>query len=458
MTTCITPPCGIFTTGSCDPTCECVPDLCNLPNPYAVEGETEQECHCTTVVQQLYVTGLSLKTEIAMPECDGTVVAAIAGIHSVITGSYLWNPTYGHLKITGFDYATEQVTLENECQDDNADPGTVIPACTLFLAVDEPCCDESLGGALYYPYLAADFTAPAVGNCLDITVTSSAALATGMEVQISTGVYRIAGIVSSTIINICNDGEGITAGVVVDAIDASGVYLVPIITVGVALCAGSSDTSGALVVCADGLPTVLSGSNLGYIPALVDVTTYEVEFTDPATLFSIDPCSWDLSDRVINDIVTYFSYADGGVIAPAATASLDRMTSSPVLIQNDTCAVCNVLLAFFGYNTGQFDADDGDYANISIALSVGHDIADIGDSSVLAGTVVVTVPKEIAFNRTADPIYHTTNVEWMQSYEIPAGQELQVGFSVDVTNNASNVNSYDTNEIYGEIKGMYLSI
>lgn len=455
---CVKPPCGVLTSGACNPTCDCVPDLCNIPNPYIVNATADQECHCSTVIQQTYITGLSLKTQVAIPVCDGTFTVAIAGIHSVIVGSYLWNPTYGHFKVISFDYATEQVVLENECQDDNAAPGTVIPACTLFLVVDKPCCDEGLGGVLYYPYLAVDFTAPAIGACLDITVTTTAALATSMYVQVGTGVYRIASVVSDTIIKVCNDGDGVTPGVVVEALDSSNVYITPIIVVGVALCAGSSDTEGALVVCSDGLPTVLGGDTLGYIPILTNTTTSTVQFADPATVFSIDPCSWDISDRVINDIVNYFSYASGGVIAPSASAALNRMTTSPVLIQNDTCVTCNVLLAFFGYNTGEFDADDGDYANVSIALAVGSDMDAIGNSTVLAGTTVATVPKEIAFNRTASPIEHTNTVEWMMGYEIPAGQELQVGFTVTVTNNASNVNSYDTNEIYGEVKGMYISI
>jgi hypothetical protein len=49
-------------------------------------------------------------------------------------------------------------------------------------------------------------------------------------------------------------------------------------------------------------------------------------------------------------------------------------------------------------------------------------------------------------------------VEWLMNYTIPAGDELQVGFSVEVTNNASNVNSFNTGTIYGEIKGYLLSI
>jgi hypothetical protein len=456
--TCVKPPCGVLTSGSCDPTCECVPDLCNLPNPYVVNATANQECHCSTIIQQLYVTGLSLKAAIIVPAISGEVVAAIAGVHSVIVGSYFWNPTYGYFKITGFDYATEQVTLLNEGQSGNAVPGSTIPACTLFLVVDEPCCEPGVGGVLYYPYLAVDFTAPANGACLDITVTSITGLATGMEVQIGTGVYQISSIVSSTIINICNTGSGATAGTVVEALDVYGVYATPVLPVGVALCGGTDDTTGSLVICAGGLPTVLSGTSLGYVPALTNAITNEVEFTDPATLFSIDPCLWDLSARVLNGIVNYYADDAGGIIAPSASRILNRMATSPVLIENNTCATCYVLLAFTGYSGGVFDAGNGDYANISTIMHVGSDVSAIGTTSVVAGAAVATNTKEIGFNRTYAAINYTPRVEWLMNYTIPAGDELQVGFSVEVTNNASNVNSFNTGTIYGEIKGYLLSI
>lgn len=459
--TCVKPPCGIGVLSGCNPTCECGPDLCNLPNPYVVDADTSEECHCSTIIQQLYVTGLSLKTSIVIPACNTTVTVAIAGIHSVIIGSYLWNPTYGHFKITGFDYATEQVTIENECQSTNAAVGTVIPTCTLFLAVDTPCCDDGVGGILYYPYLAVDFTAPAVGACLDITVTSVIGLSVGMKVQISTGVYLISSIVSPTIINVCNTlGAGITPGVAVEAQDALSLYITPILPVGVALCGGSTAGTGSLVVCDDGLPTVLYGDILGYVPAIVNIATHAVEFQDPAAVFpGLDPCSWDLSARVLNGIVNYYAYVAGGDIAvDGASEELDRMTTIPVLIENDTCVTGYVMLSFSGYCTSLVDADDGDYANIEIALSVGSNIALIGTSAVVAGPVVATVPKEIAFNRTAANIEHSSRVEWFMSYIIPAGDELQIGFQVEVTDNASNVNIYDTQEIYGEVKGYFLSI
>lgn len=456
--TCIKPTCGIGAVGGCDPTCECGPDLCNLPNPYVVNAEASQECHCTTVVQQLYVTGLSLKASIVMPACDGEVVAAIAGIHSTIIGSYLWNPSYGYLKVTGFDYATEQITLTNECQTSNVAAGTTIPACTLFLVVDEPCCDAGVGGVLYYPYLKVDFTAPAIGNCLDITVTSIVGLATGMQIQIGTGIYRIAGISEPSIINVCNDGSGVTAGVVIEALDSFGIYITPILPIGVALCGGSSATTGALVVCSDGLPTVLDGDTAGYIPVLVDPATNTVEFQDPASIFSIDPCAWDLSDRVLNGIVNFYAIQPGGVIGVGVSTTLNRMTDSPVVIENDTCAPCSVLLAFSGRSTGNFNASSGDYANVAIELSVGTNTAPIGTSVVASGTPVATVYNELAFNRTANPILHTSRVEWVNSYEIPAYQELNIGMQVKVTHNASDVTWYDTDVVYGEIKGYFLSI
>jgi hypothetical protein len=279
-----------------------------------------------------------------------------------------------------------------------------------------------------------------------------------MEVQISTGIYRIASIVSDTIINICNDGSGVTPGTVIDAIDAAGVYVVPILPVGVALCGGSNDTEGALVICADGVPTILSGSTLGYVPAVTNAVTHDVEFTDPATLFSIDPCLWDLSDRVQNGIVNYFTFTAGSALTVGNSYELDREGTTPVLIENDTCVDCEVILSFSGYSECIFNVDDGDYANATISLYHGSDTDTIGTTSVSSSAVVAAVPKEIAFNRTAAAIEHTLRVEWMQSYTIPAGEELQVGFKVNVSYNAGNINNFNTGNIYGEIIGYFLSI
>jgi hypothetical protein len=455
--TCNQPPCGIFSVSGCNPTCECAQDLCNLPNPYVVDADASQECHTSTVIQQLYVTGLSTKAEVSIPACSGTFVISINGIHSVILGSYLWNPDYGHFKVISFDYATEQITLENECQDDNAAPGTNIPACTLFLAVDTPCCDEAVGGALYYPYLAVDFTVPAIGNCLDITVTSIVGLSTGMEVQIGTGVYSISSIVDTDRINICNDGSGATSGTVVEAKDAYDNYITPIISVGVALCGGSSDPQGALVVCADGNPTTLSGDTLGYIPALINTTTNEVEFQDPATLFSIDPCAWDLSDRVYHANISEVGAEGSFTLNPPGDST--QATTADIVIENDTCEDAEVMLGISGFTDGgNFNAASGEYGAIVTTIDYATDSGAIGTTSSPTLANDQTACKEVAFNRTSTGINHDFRMDVMKVHTISAGDELRVKARFGVAFSAGTVTDYSGDFLFCKVVGRVLAV
>ncbi len=126
------------TTDCCCSSCQCQNQSPVNPTPYYACAGACQEIHDSVIIQQQYVTGVTIVNSVNMPACNGNVVLTIPGLQKIIIGAYLWNPFYGHLKILSFDFINSQVTVRNECQVNNAAPGTSIPACTLFTVVDTP--------------------------------------------------------------------------------------------------------------------------------------------------------------------------------------------------------------------------------------------------------------------------------------------------------------------------------
>jgi hypothetical protein len=84
------------------------------------------------------------------------------------------------------------------------------------------------GQSELFPYVAIDFTAPANGDCIPITVTTINGLSVGDTISIGTGFYTIDSFVSDTVVQICNDGDGILPGTSVIAQDQFGNYQYPI--------------------------------------------------------------------------------------------------------------------------------------------------------------------------------------------------------------------------------------
>lgn len=125
--------------GSCSASCN--PCSCNAtPAPYYDNCSTPvQEEHCIPTTVQQFVTALSSASAFVMPACNQTAVITFAGLARMLVGSYLWNPLYGFLVVTGFDPLSGQVRVQNECLTGNAAPGTIIPRCTLFNVTVPPC-------------------------------------------------------------------------------------------------------------------------------------------------------------------------------------------------------------------------------------------------------------------------------------------------------------------------------
>lgn len=124
--------------------CSCTPAT---PVPYYKQANSCEQSHKQIIVQNQYALGVTTVGSVVMPLCNETVTLVIPGLQLIGVGSYLWNPTFGYLKVVSFDVANQTVLVENECQEGNAAPGTTIPACTVFSGVDTPIgvnnpCDQ----------------------------------------------------------------------------------------------------------------------------------------------------------------------------------------------------------------------------------------------------------------------------------------------------------------------------
>lgn len=254
-------------TPSCDVT-SCV-EPCSSPIAPCPEN------HCLVEVKNQFCTTIKVMNAWNVPDCGEQAILEVPNVLSALPGSYLWSSTYGYFEVISYNATTQQLVIQNNCQNDNASPGTAVLACSQFIVVDAPF---SATDPTEFPYVALDFTAPADGNCLDILVTSTIGLTAGSTIQIGNGIYVLNAITSPTLINICNEGEGLIPGTVVVSVNAAGDYQYPITTIGANPCANASVEEGALVVCAGSKAVPLGGDTVGSVPVLQDAGTGEVIF------------------------------------------------------------------------------------------------------------------------------------------------------------------------------------
>jgi len=258
---------------SCGQTnCDCPKEEINT-NCLETQTFTKQcgsDPKCEIFVNQQFLASLEVLNSWTIPACDASAELSIPGLKNIAIGSFLWASAYGYFEVIGFDSTNGQVTVRNNCTDGNASAGTTVPAGTDFTVTTSPC----IGTPTLFPFVAVDFTAPANSTCLDITVTNINGLMTNGNVQIGSGTYRVSAINGTTnVINICNDGAGITPGTAVIAKDASGQYQYPVTVVDANPCTAPSAVSGALLSCLSGVSAPLHSCLLGSIPVFTDVTT-----------------------------------------------------------------------------------------------------------------------------------------------------------------------------------------
>lgn len=220
---------------------------------------------CTNTVSQVFKS----KQSFCMPDCGARIRVVFEGISDVAIGAWMWAYGIGFLEVAGFNPYTSEIELENPCPEDpcqpQVPPGTPIPACTVFVLTVPPCSAAGGGSSALFPYLASTLIAPANGECVTVAVTTVNGISVNQEVSINTGVYRVDAVISATQIRICNDGQGLPEGTVVEFSDANGNFIVPIILIDSNPCSNSDVLSGKPLACSGGSASPLAGSASGQI-------------------------------------------------------------------------------------------------------------------------------------------------------------------------------------------------
>lgn len=407
--TCIDP-CVTTTSEPCTTDC-CDNTALVAPKPYYECAPACEESHIQQIIQKQFYTTLKVFTAWNVPACGGQATVTLVDAQQVLPGSYLWNPTYGYFQVISFNSSTKEVVLQNNCNEGNADVGDQIPACTDFVVVDPPIVPGS-GQTDIYPFLAIDFTAPANGNCIDITVTNVNGLSVGKNVSIGSGTYELTAILDATTITICNNGDGITPGTAVIAKNEAGEYQYPIILIDSNVCTNPDTTTGALLVCNNNVTRPLSGLVAGAVPVLQDASTNEVQFeilelpTRTCTALTADltlvtgQASYtltvaDSSQFIVTDVVQIGSRSDRLTITaiPDSTHMQGTLAPVPGSIQNISAGTSVCLQGCC--ETVQDEIDS------FVVITVG-DTSDVGLQAINNGAPSFTGPTtSVTFTNTS---------------------------------------------------------
>lgn len=365
---------GVIPAGirACSPLAGCGNVLSSSVTPFYNQASQCQENNCQQVNIISFCPTVKNDNAFNMPACGQQATFVSSELSCAIqVGSYLWSDTYGYLEVVAFDNNTKQVTIQNNCNEDNAAPGTKITACSEFTNVDPPPPEINPNDR---PCLAIDFTAPDVGDCIDITVTNTNGLQVGYLVTIGSGVYRVDGLVSATVITICNDGEGITPGTPVIALNASGDFQYCFGIISVNPCEEDPVDEGTVLVCNEGVIRPLNDGDDNDILTLVDATNNIAQWQPPAV---VDPCGDYQNETAIYTLVGVNS--NGSIIgnpaaeAPGPYTASYTLTSNQFMISNpSTCRTMRGMYQFdYVVNLKYFLEDtDGEATCLTALYSV----------------------------------------------------------------------------------------
>lgn len=294
------------------------------PTPFYECAPQCEENHCQEIVNNYYATAICSSYAGNMPACGETVSIYFLGVRVLTVGSFLWNETIGYLEVTAFNNQTGLAILLNNCNEDNASAGTTIPSCTCFVVVDPPTESEINP---FVPYVAEDFTAPDVGDCVTITVTNVAGLSEGDTITIGTAIYTLDTIVSGTTIIICNDGDGFPVGTVVEARNSAGQLQYPISV--------STNCCESMLVVMDSAET----------DALTNTAADGVTLTNTPNTITVNNTS---TSRTLKLTVTYHLYA---TYIAGVTATKSAGVETKLQVSVDGGAYTNVISSSFYVST-----------------------------------------------------------------------------------------------------------
>lgn len=349
--------------------CGCGSSSCSVcfpstVNPYYASTPQCQEDHCQEINNYFFTTNVKTDNAFGMPACSESVSFVSSDIVALQVGSYLWSKAYGYLEVTGFDAINHQITVVNHCNEGNAAVGSQILACSEFDVVDPPCTQGNTpGGAIC---VAIDFTAPAIGDCLLITLTDTTGLVVNDVIQIGSGRYSIGSINSSTVISICNDGDGLVAGTPVIAKNSSGEYQYCINVVGNCCTIIQERFGGILEPCSDfenlvltqGARSAGAAGDLTAINSFVETPEVTLTFVNSSTCRSLG-----IQLNVFVSGVLDFSASAAVFLYPKFTVEIYEKIDAGAytLVHTEQKAVLKNDLAFSDgfqtvFNTTQFNA------------------------------------------------------------------------------------------------------
>jgi hypothetical protein len=162
-------------------------------------------CAPTNRGKNTYSVTLTVADIWIMPALTDTTCLRIPNCNNVLTGSWLWNKSVGYLEVVKYNHANGETIVKNIGYDGNAVEGTVFPSCMDFV-VTAPIHLESIDDNV--TCLSADFISPAVNECALMVVKSTANLKAGYIIAIEIYQYKVAEVISNTVVQVCNYGFG----------------------------------------------------------------------------------------------------------------------------------------------------------------------------------------------------------------------------------------------------------
>lgn len=369
-----TPVCHTPQTVTCNP---CA-DTTIRTQPYYQKANLCPQDNIKYVKVEKLVGAFTNISGFCMPACGAKVRVTFQNVGDVPIGAWLWAYGLGYLTITNFNPITQEIELQNDCPDTlcagqiQAAPGTPIPACTVFV-LTAPTCSDAISSStnLTFPYLNAGFTAPDSGDCIDVTVTNVNGISVNKNVTINGGTYRVSSINSGTNLTICNDGAGLTPGIVVEYKDNSGNLIVPIVLIDSNPCTNTAQFSGKPLACINNVIVPIVGTENGQVlvydsetgnanfrtlglpvldcteltacltldPNLPSGTAYVVQVADTSLFSPTDVVTIGVTQFTVDSIVNATTMR---IIPVADPTAIQTYNAGAILCTGDCCTTLNV--------------------------------------------------------------------------------------------------------------------
>lgn len=382
-TDCVSSTACVVTPPACTP---CTPKpVCNpcvdttvKPTPYYQKVGMCAEDNRKYIKVEKLVGAFTNISGFCMPACGARIRVCFKDVGDVPIGAWLWAYGLGYLTIVNFNPITQEIELQNDCPENvcvgqiQAAPGTPIPACTVFVLTAPTCTDGmAAGSSITFPYLNAGFTAPDGGDCLNITVTNVNGISTNKNISINGGTYRVSSVNSGSNITICNDGGGLTPGVVVEYKDAAGNLIVPIVLIDSNPCTNTAQFAGKPLVCINNVMVPIVGTENGQVlvydsetgnsnfrtlglpvldcteltacltldPALPSGTAYIVQVVSSAEFVATDVVTIGATQFTVDEVVNATTMR---IVPVADPTAIQTYNAGAILCTGDCCTTLNV--------------------------------------------------------------------------------------------------------------------